>query len=289
MDGDFSGALQNYRQAASTLEPLAAEPQANVFLRAHVAAHYCGMAKMLARTGQIDEAITMSSKAVLTLQQLATANPTNATLREYLAESYQTSVDLFQKKGDLREALERGRLAHQIYGELKAADPSNQLAAQNFVFSDLQIGEIQVLHGKIAEGGQHIREAQANLSATAGPKSLWDAIVLSQSYSDLAMTYTALAQRSVADAEKARYWREARSSYEKGLKAWDERPNLAISNAFGSDPALNPNREITKCDANLQELEANAAEPRHTPAPTSPAHPATPANTEKTAEQTHRR
>jgi serine/threonine protein kinase/tetratricopeptide (TPR) repeat protein len=259
--GDFPGALQNYRQAAAILEPLAADPKSNLIVRAYLTGNYNGVARMLVETGHIDEGVAMAAKALAMLKQLSEANPANATLREYLAEGYGISSDIARKKGDLESALEFGRRSYEIFRELKLADPNNQLSATNTVLSQLSLGEILVLQGKIAEGARNIREALASFRATGGSKSVWEATARSSSYSDLGMTYAALAGRAVTTREKERYWREAKVSYQKGLIAWNGRPGHTTLTASGVDLAADLNSKIANCDANLIKLEARTRPP----------------------------
>jgi eukaryotic-like serine/threonine-protein kinase len=259
---DFPGALQNYRQAVAVLEPIAADPKSGLIARAYLPANYDGVAKMLAETGHIDEGIALAAKALAMMKNLSDANPSNATLREYLAECYGISSDISRKKGDLESALEFGRRAYEIFRELKLADPNNQLSATNTVLSQLSLGEILVLQGKIDEGARNIREALASFPATGASKSVWEATALSSSYSDLGMTYAALASRAVTTREKERYWREAKTSYQKGLSAWNGRSGHTTLNASGVDLAADLNSKIANCDANLIKLEARTRPPR---------------------------
>jgi tetratricopeptide (TPR) repeat protein len=260
--GDFPGALQNYQQAAAILEPLAADPKSSPIVQAYLSGNYNGVARMLANTGHIDEGIAMAAKALAMLNHLSEANPANATLREYLAEGYGISSDIARKKGDLESAQDFARRSHEIFRELKLADPKNDLSATNAVLSELSLGEILVLQGKISEGALNIRDALASLPATGKSKSVWEASALSDSYSALGMTYEALAGRAVSTREKERYWREASTSYQKGLSAWNGRPGHTALNAMGADVAADLNSKIANCDANLAKLEARARPPR---------------------------
>ncbi len=91
---------------------------------------------------------------------------------------------------------------------------------------------------------------------TGGSKSVWEAAALSQSYSDLGMTYAALAGRAVSTREKERYWSDAGTSYQKGLSAWNGRPGQTTLNAMGVDLAADLNSKIATCDRNMAQLEA---------------------------------
>jgi tetratricopeptide (TPR) repeat protein len=252
--GDFANALQNYRNGASVREPIAIDPGANVFVRAHLVADYNGMAKMLTETGHVDEAIPVAAKALGIMKQLSEANPNNATFREWLAEAYDISADVQVQKGNLEPALDLDRRAQEIFTELHDADPSNQLAAGNLAFSDLSIGEVLVRQGKITHGLRNIQAAFVIVQGIGTPKTLWDSTVFSQTYSDLGMAYIALAEHAVPLAEKTRDWSEARSWSQKALDVWGEKAKLGTTDALGHNQAAAISQQLAKCDANLQAL-----------------------------------
>ena len=120
-NGDFPAALQKYRAGAAICEQIPADPPGNPFPRAHLVGLYNGVAKMLAETGHIDEAVITVAKALSMMKQLSDANPTNATFREWLAESYDISADLQIKKGNLVQGLGFDRRAQEIFKQLDVA------------------------------------------------------------------------------------------------------------------------------------------------------------------------
>ncbi len=257
--GDTSGALQDYRQAASILEPIAAAPQANVFVQAYLPGNYSGIAKMLAVTGRIDEAVPMAAKAVDLIKRLSEANPTNATFRSYLGNAYSVAADVQLRKGNLETALKLYRQGHEIQRELESADPNNQQAVLNFGIGDLDVGEILVQQGKVSQGLESFRQALATFRATPGSKNLWVETETSNSYADLGMAYATLAERAGTPSERTQYWREARSWYQKGLDVWSEKSNPTSGlDALGNDQRAKITQGLAKCDAMLEELEDRA-------------------------------
>jgi tetratricopeptide (TPR) repeat protein len=257
--GDFPGALQNYRQAASVLEPLATDPKSNVFARAYLPINRAGVARMLAETGRIDEAVVRAADALADIKALSDANPGNATLREYVAETAGSSGDILRKKGDFEAALGMYRRDREICKELRFADPNNQQAIVNLGFSEASVGEILVLQGKVFQGLQSFHETIATLRATPGAKNLWVVSGLSQSYAGLGMGYAALAERSISAGEKIRYWREAKSWYQKGLDLWSDYSKPGALDANGHNQAAQITQELARCNANLQGLGAGTS------------------------------
>src|SRR5579872_1578437 len=252
--GDFSGALQNYRQAAAVLEPIAAQPGSNLFVRAYLPVNYDGMARMLAETGQADEAVTTASNALHMLKTLSEANPTNATFREYVADAYGTSGDILRKKGDYQAALAMYRRDEQTCKQLKSADANNQQSIINLGFSEANIGETLLRQGKVSEGLRSIHEAIAVFQTAPGSKNLWIDSGLSQSYADVGAGYAALADRAVSRLKKLQYWREARSWYQKGMDVWANNPKSGGLDAFGHNQAAKISQQIAECDLRLGAL-----------------------------------
>ena len=257
--GDFPGALQNYRQAAAILEPIAADPGSNVFIRAYLPANYDGAAKMLAETGKVDDGIAMATNALHSLKTLSEANPTNATFREYLAEAYGISGDILRKKGDSGAALAMYRREEQICNELKSGDPNNQQAIVNLGYGEASVGETLARQGKIRQGLQSLHQAVGTLRTAPGSKNLWVVSGLSQSYSDLGMAYSALAERSASAREKIEYWREAKSWYQKALDLWSGNSKPGTLDANGHDQGPQLAQELARCDASLRRLAAGTA------------------------------
>lgn len=254
--GDAAAALENYRRGAAIREPLAADPNANVITRAHLVADYNGMAKMLAETGQIDDAIKMATKATGLMKQLSDANPTNATFREWLAESYGVWADQLFDKGDFDGALSLQRRAQEIFAQLHSADPSNRLAADNLAFSKLSTERVLIREGKIHDGIELARASLA-LFEPRGAKDLWNSTGASMSDYDLGTAYAALAAHSASNAEKITDWREARSWYEQANEVWTHAPEKARVDALGRDQRTLIEKGIANCDAKLRELAAH--------------------------------
>jgi len=245
--GDFPGALENYQQAASTLEPIAAQPQSGATPRAYVAEHYNGIAKMLARLGRTDEAVASANKARTMLQRLLAVDPKNATFLGYLGESYDASVDVLATKGDLDAALRCARQELAIYEQLALADPSNQMARADIGWSDVNIGEILLRQNKPTEALQQIRDGLANFRKSKQSKGFWFAVEMGQSYLDLGKVYAALAERARSPDEKKRLWREARSWDQEALKARSASPGRLDAN--GRDQMSEIREQLARCDA----------------------------------------
>jgi eukaryotic-like serine/threonine-protein kinase len=252
---DFPAALRNYRMGAAIREPIATDRQPELMARTHLIADYNGIARSLAHTGQMDQALIMSSKAMAINQELTQAHPANSTLREFLAESYDVRGSLLAMKGDLPAALTLDRRMWKIFKQLADADPSNMLARSNVGWSDLSLGEILLRQGRTTQALRRFHDALTIFRAGVSPKELWFVTELGQSYSDMGMANAALAERATSSTEKARAWRAARSWFAKGLDTWSQRPmGMGMLDANGHDQTADLRRQLARCEANLTRL-----------------------------------
>jgi serine/threonine protein kinase/tetratricopeptide (TPR) repeat protein len=255
--GDFPSALQNYRKAASIRQTTTSnDPHTRMVVYTHLAADYNGVARMLMRAGDLNQAVQIQTKARDILKQLSDAEPANATLQEYLAEVYMQFGPLLERRGDKPGSLENYCKAHEIMGRLMSKDPTNSLAQANFGFSKLGIGRILVEEGEVPKGMKRVREALSTFQTLAGRASgdRGAAIGVGESYAALGMAYSTLAGYENVSAKKVEYWRLARSWYQKSLEVWREKPNREVLDDFGHNEGEQVTNEMARCDAALAKL-----------------------------------
>lgn len=251
--GDFSGALENYQQAASLMEPIAAAPEAGVIPRFYLAGDYVGTGKALADLGRTNEAAPTAMKGLKTQQVLSEANPTNATLREELANNYDFCAQLLEITGDLDGALRLLRNQKKIFNELTSADPGDRMAAEDLAWTNLDTAEILLRQGKIANALPMIRQALSVFQKTNPANKYWYSVQMGQGYMDLGKVSAALAQRADSRSDKRRYWSDARSWYQKALDARSLGPGQR--DLDGKDQIGDIRRELTKATAALSRLQ----------------------------------
>jgi eukaryotic-like serine/threonine-protein kinase len=250
--GAFSGALQNYKQAAAALGPVAADPQSGPIPRAYLAAHYIGIAKMQARLGQADAAVANAAKGRGMLKQLSDAAPTNGTLREYLAQSYEASADVFESKGDLERSMRFLRQMNAIYKQLAAADPSNGMASANLAWGDLGVAENLLEQNKAEEAMPPIHEGLALFEKVSPSKGYWYAVEMGQAYLDLGKAWALLAQRAQSPGDQSRLWHNALSADEKALDIRSLDPSALDAN--GHDQVSAIRHQIAEAKSALHRL-----------------------------------
>ena len=243
--GDYPGALANYQQAASTLEPVA--DAGNPTAQSYVAEHYNGIAKVLARTGRTDEALASAAKARGMIEQVLSADPKNATFLGYLGENYDATTDVLTIKGDLVGARQFALRTQAVYKQLLFADPNHQMARADIGWSEVSMAEILLRENKPQEAIRHIQAAVANFRESGPSRGYWTSVELGESYLDLGKAYAALAERAHSRDEKTRLWREAKSWDEDALKVRSASPGQRDDN--GVDQVGEIRRQLAKCEA----------------------------------------
>lgn len=247
--GNFPKSLENYQQAISILEPLAADPRANVFTRGYLAVDYAGAGRTLARLHRADEALNETAKSRNLLRKLSEADPANATLSQYLGESYDSSADVYEVKGDLEEGIRYLRLTQVIFSKLSLADPSNRMATANVGWADLNIADAFIQQDKPADALPLIRRAMAAFEKSGPSKGYWYSVQAGNAYLCMGKADATLAKHAGSAAERVRLWREARSWDEKALSAMGANPKGRGANGF--DIASEIRQELAKSEAAL--------------------------------------
>jgi tetratricopeptide (TPR) repeat protein len=250
--GDFSGALENYQQAASLMEPIAAAPESGMIPRFYLAGDYIGTGKVLADLGRTNEAVPTAMKGLRTQRVLSEANPTNATLREELGNNYDFCAQLLEIRGDLDGALRLLRYQKKIFNELTSADPGNRMAVEDAAWTNLDTAEILLRQGKIAEALPMIREALSAFQKTNPANKYWYSVQMGQSYLDLGKVSAVLAQRADSRIDKRRHWSDAKSWYQEALDARSIGPGQR--DLDGKDQIGDIRRELTRATAALKQL-----------------------------------
>lgn len=251
-EGDFSGSLENYQQATSLMEPIAAAPESGMIPRFYLAGDYIGTGKVLADLGRTNEAAPTAMKGLRTQRVLSEANPTNATLREELANNYDFCAQLLEITGDLEGALRLLRNQKKIFNELTSADPGNRMAVEDAAWTNLDMAEILLRQGKIADALPLIRQALSAFQKTNPANKYWYSVQMGQSYLDLGKVSAALAQRADSRSDKRRYWSDAKSWYQKALDARSLGPGQR--DLDGKDQIGDIRRELTRATAALSRL-----------------------------------
>ena len=251
-EGDFSGSLENYQQATSLMEPIAAAPESGMIPRFYLAGDYIGTGKVLADLGRTNEAAPTAMKGLRTQRVLSEANPTNATLREELANNYDFCAQLLEITGDLEGALRLLRNQKKIFNELTSADPGNRMAVEDAAWTNLDMAEILLRQGKIADALPLIRQALSAFQKTNPANKYWYSVQMGQSYLDLGKVSAALGQRADSRSDKRRYWSDAKSWYQKALDARSLGPGQR--DLDGKDQIGDIRRELTRATAALSRL-----------------------------------
>ena len=251
-EGDFARALENYQQAASLMQPIATAPQATLISRFYLAGDYVGVGKVLAELGRTDEARTTAMEGLREERILSEENPTNATLREAFADSHDLCAQVLKISGDLDGALRLLRNEQEIFRAITSSDPGNRMAEEDAAWTNLNIAEILLRQGKLADAVPMIRQSLSSFQKTNPANKYWYSVQMGQSYLDLGLVSAALAQRANSQSEKKRYWTDAKSWYQKALDARSLGPGQR--DLDGHDQVGEIRRELTRATAALAQF-----------------------------------
>jgi tetratricopeptide (TPR) repeat protein len=219
--GDWSGALEEYRQAASLHEVTqGADPKLNASIRTHLAGDYYGMAEVLKSQGQKGPALEAARKSAAILQAQLTADPLNTTLRQYLAGSYEQAGELLESQGLLNESLENYRQALKIYQAAMAADRSDALSHRVGGYTETHMAQVLIEKKQPLAALKLLHRALDTFQALAkaAPNSLYVLHNYGNVYQAIGNAHAALAAGSRLSAGQRReHRREACRWYQKSL------------------------------------------------------------------------
>lgn len=255
--GDLSGALENYRYASAIRESAQGlTPQWAATLRTHLAADDSGIARVLARQDDLDEALAIQSEASSLLLDLSKNDTNNGTIQGFLAVSYYYTASYLEKKRDVDSALGNYRKAQNIFKNLSDRDPSNAWASGWLGRSEAHIGRVLLAKGFSNSALRSYQQSLAillRLRATA-PTDTATTTELAEAYSGIGAVYSKLASSHRDSSVQLEDWRSARTNYERSFDLW----NLIRSKAsLEADDRSKPDEvaaKVAKCDTALAHL-----------------------------------
>jgi tetratricopeptide (TPR) repeat protein len=216
-----------------------------------LAGDYAGIAEGMMALGQLDDAIEVQGKAIQILTGLSRSDPNSAPLRHFLGNSYGLLGTLWEKRGDPARALQYRRQGHSIFAELTASDPQNALARKNFAFSDEHLGQSLIAIGRTREGFRHLREGLEVFEAMNATSDRYVSSGLVESYFQLGMAYSHLANKSSSSDQTKSNWREARSLFQKSSDVLTAKGAQGTLDNGEREKQKTVLTEIAKCDAKL--------------------------------------
>src|SRR5262249_38812212 len=102
--GDTPGALQNYRKAHDLFDQWLRHNSGDAEMELGFARVDTGLARLLTRQNQLEEATQLLNGAILRLEDLVARFPKQGSYREALAQAYQSQGELFGAKADRSHA-----------------------------------------------------------------------------------------------------------------------------------------------------------------------------------------
>jgi eukaryotic-like serine/threonine-protein kinase len=256
---DLSGALENYREAAS-IRKLAQNPTPKqaALLHTHLAADYQGEARVLAALGQTDAALQTQKQVTSLLEEQLQADSNNATLRKFLGDSFLYTGEWLQQKGDLGDALRNYRKAESIYADLSIADPANAWSRDWLGLAKVHLGDLLVREDKPNAALTSYRQASAIFEERSlhAPKDIEVLIDLAAAYAGMGTACERLLHDSHLSAEtRLQDWSVARTCYQKSVERWESvRQRGALISKQRIEEADSARKGLQRCDVALKSL-----------------------------------
>jgi serine/threonine protein kinase len=239
MEGDFAGALADYRRARMAVDNLEKQDPQNVMLQVDVGGSTVSVGKALVELGHLDQGLLMFSEGIHLLEQEFNRDPSNAP--QAAASAYVWKGEALSKSGKLENAIASYRKAISIL-EIPRSIPPDRAAQCQLAATYARLGSALARHGSSQEADAAYRKALqlAEPLRTNRAPNLRVSYVLADVYFGLGKLAEKAAQRlDLTPSVKRTDWSLARDWYSKSQDAWREIPNPGALNLEGF-PCGNP-------------------------------------------------
>jgi non-specific serine/threonine protein kinase/serine/threonine-protein kinase len=223
--GDAAGGLDYYRKALALREAVAAADPKNAWTRDSVAYAYSKIGWVQQKAGDTKGALEHHRKALSIREELAAKDPKNVGARMKVSSSEFDIGDTLSASGDLGGALRAYRKVLATCEAIASESHDRAIVREHMAYA----------HGQLARVLARLADVQAAIQSFQTAISLREELVAAQPANndfrlDLARTCWDLAEMKSklgADArasisDRRRYWREARSWYERCHQGWIE-------------------------------------------------------------------
>jgi len=280
---DSSGALENYRNALSLRETLSAQDPINASLLRELSISYIEIADALMASNDTTGSLEKYRKALAIREKLSVADPSNAQATRDLAIAYgslgSASIHIENKTGLLEylnpwrlsdylrgktayaanraEALEYSKKSLALFQSLAALDRKSAEARQDLSQGYSNMGDLHLKLGELNEALDNYRNGVRISEALAADTS--NAIYqynLANLYFKIGEVYFArFSEEDAAAPTRAKLVADARASYQKCLKAWNEMIIRGQMKALQNTRIAQATAAVAKCDAALSKLQ----------------------------------
>jgi serine/threonine protein kinase len=256
MDGEFGGALANYRRALAVEERMEKLDPQNAMLRSDVAGSTVSVGKALVELGHLDQGLPMIDQGNRLLEQELNQDPNSDPAAGVM--SYVWKGEAFSKSGRLGDAIASYRKAVSMLETLRGNPPDSTAQCQ-LAAAYTRLGAALARRGSNQEADAAYRKAVQIVEPlrTSKAPSLRTSYALADAYFGLGELAESAAQRSgLTPALQREHWSEARDWYGKSQAAWRDIPNPGVVNLEGF-PCGSPRavaQAKARCDAALARL-----------------------------------
>jgi serine/threonine protein kinase len=256
MDGDFDGALADYRRARMAVDNLEKQDPQNVMLQVDVGGATVSVGKALVELGHVNQGLPMIDEGIHLLEQEFNRDPSNAPAAA--ASAYVWKGEALSKSGKLENAIATYRKAISILETTRGVPPDRAAQCQLAATYE-RLGSALARNGSSQEADAAFRKALqiAEPLRTSKTPNLRTSYVLADAYFGLGNLAEKYARRlDLTPMAKRTYWGEVRDWYSKSQDAWREISNPGALNPEGF-PCGNPKtvaRASAQCNLVLARL-----------------------------------
>jgi non-specific serine/threonine protein kinase/serine/threonine-protein kinase len=252
--GDIEGALESRRKMLPMFEALQSADPGNSTTRRNVALSHKKLGATLARLDRFEESLGHYRKALEIEEALSSANPTNALFRMDVSYSISDIGFVLGRLGRHEESLSSYERALDIRQSLVDADSKDQRARSALATTLSRIGRIHTTLGNMPAAMEHFRKALSIRESTVAsdPVNVSARRGLGELYADMGESLAQFAATSPAAGNKAQYWRDARSWYQRSIDVFVELRNKGQSVSAADIDDLT--QKMARCDGELKKL-----------------------------------
>jgi len=253
---DGEGAIAYYRKSNELCDSIVKTDSSNLEARAIAGLGY----RMLGAEFEANEpqkAMEYYQKALALTQEREMLDSQNAQIPIVLADCYSNIGRALMMQGDERGALEDFRRAMVIFERGLLEDPTNALLKMNLSQTYNNIGNAMAQSDQLPQALENYRQA-LNLREAylkEHPTESGFQFRLAETTFDLGDLYAKMATRNaISVKDKARFWREAKSWYQRSLEIWQ---TLSKNGTLPGYLAAKPDetaKAADECDKALEQL-----------------------------------
>ena len=258
MQGDVSGGLRAYRQAAVIVEPLAAADPKDLELNYDLASDLAGAGNASSILGQHKQGLELLERAATMLESDLVKDPAYIEPRDALGSAWVWTGDALDRQGDTVQALASYQKGLTVIEKL-ASDTRSERCQSGVAEIHVRIAHALAMLGKTDQANQEFQHALAIAEpiTTSNPRVVEAHYPVADAYSGLGdLSQRIAANTHASGQQQVEGWKEAKKFYERSLAAWKsiENPGAITPSGFSCGSRSKVASAIARCDEALSRL-----------------------------------